>query len=229
VWSVKWFDSRRAALTVVDREWSQPEQSGNGCETLGTWVSNSVWTTTDGGASWRRVLRTKEWYVAASWATPTSLVVVGETKGVGRSYVSLDSGRTFRKPVQVYANPGGYNGFPSVEFVAGRRGFLGAILSGVFRTDNGGSEWTHEVSPADGAFYGVPEITAMNRDRAVFAIPRSLLTRVGEAPAAPAAPFAPPARPVPFVTTTSVGAFTSSLTMPAYGPSSLTLRVARGA
>lgn len=226
--NIEWFDSRRAAAVVVELEWTEPERDGNTCGSDGRWTSNSVWTTADGGSTWRLAMRTSEWYVAASWATPTSVVVLGETRGVGRAYVSADGGRTFRKPVDVYTTPGGLNGFPSMEYVAGRRGYVGAILAGVYRTDNGGSEWTHETSAADAGVYGVPELTAMNRDRAVFAGPYAVHTRYGEAPVATAAPAAV-VPGVPLVTTTSSGRVSSTVTMPAYGPLSVTLRVRRGA
>ena len=225
---VTWFDARHAVATVVEREWSEPASDDDGCSSTGRWTANSVWTTSDSGTTWRLALRTTEWYVTAAWATTSSVVVLGETKGVGRAYVSLDGGRRFSRPIGVYAVPGQFNGFPSMEFVAGRRGYLGAILAGIYRTDNGGTEWAHEVSPADGGFYGVPEITVMNRDRAVFGGPSALLTRYTEVAAVPAgAPGV--AVPSGSVVTTAVGAATATLTRPAYGPSTLTLHVARDA
>jgi hypothetical protein len=225
---IEWFDSRRAALVLAERRWSDPKTDDGTCESIGTWLATSVWTTTDGGNTWRLAMRTNEWYVTAAWASPTSLVVLGETKGVGRSYVSDDGGRTFRKPVTVYSTVGGVNGFPAMEFAGGRRGWVGAILAGVYRTDNGGSEWTHEASTVDASFYGVPDLTAASRDRAVYGGPSALWTRYGEAPAAVSS-VAPAVPPAGLTFTTTIGRMTSTRTLPAYGPSSVTVRVARDA
>jgi hypothetical protein len=233
--SVEWLDAKHAALVVTELEWSEPEMSGDGseCTSKGTWVANSVWTTADGGVSWRQAMRTTEWYAVAAWSTPTSLAVVVESKGVAHALVSSDSGRTFRAGPQIYANPGGFNGFPTLEFVTGRRGWVGAILGGVHRTDSGGSEWVHEASPADGAFYGVPHLTAMTRDRAVFAGPSAVVTRMGEAPAAPSSSLSASSGsaglPAPLTSMVRVGAVSRTLTLPPLGPPTAVLRVASGA
>lgn len=228
--SVQWFDSRRAAVVVMELDWTDPQGDENECSSTGTVTRNSVWTTSDSGATWRRSMTTTEWFVAAAWATPSSVVVIGETDGVGRSYVSLDAGRTYRKPVPIYINPGvpgtRLNGFPAVEFVGDRRGWVGAIASGIYRTDSGGSEWVHEVSSADGAFYGVSDLTALDASHAVFGGPRAILARYGEVgAAAPGAPPLPPSVAGSSVTTT-IGRVSSTVTWPAYGPMSVTLRVA---
>ena len=221
VWSADWLDGKRAALTVIDLEWTEPVGDEDSCGTTGRWVSTSFWVTTDGGSTWRRALRTKEWWGTAAWASPSTFVAIGETNGVARAYVSVDGARRFRKPVHVYTTPGTeqsrLNGYPALDFADGRRGWLGAIAVGVHRTDSGGSEWSHEVSPADGAFYGLPDMAAFDLDRAVLVGPHAISTRTGKSVPL-AGPVAAPPAPVSLVETVSRGRVVSELHRPAYGP-----------
>jgi hypothetical protein len=224
VWSSSWLDSRHAVASVVELEWSDPVVSGNSCSSTGTWTQNSIWTTADGGTHWRRAMRTGEWYVDAAWSSPTSLVMLGESKGVGRSYVSGDGGRTWRKPVPVYANSLAFNGFPSIGF-AGGKGWVSACLTGAYRTDNGGSEWSHEPSAMDGNVWGVGDLTVATSSRSVAATPQGLFTRYGDVGAAgPAVPSGRLATPVPV--TTVIGGASRTLVMPRVGPPSVRLTVA---
>lgn len=232
-WSASWLDSKRAAVVLTELDWSEPEGDDDGCESTGTFVATSVWVTSDGGARWKRVLRSPDiWYATASWTSPTSIAVVAEANGIGRSYVSKNAGRTFAKPLQVYAtgvDAQRVNGFPALDFADDRRGWVDTILSGVFRTDNGGTEWVHEPSPADGGFYGVPDFTALNRDRAVVAGPWSVNTRHGEAPVAPfSGPvLGAPDAPETLVQTVVHGGVRREVRLPAFGPPSVTVRVSR--
>ena len=224
VWSSSWLDARHGVMSVVEYEWSDPVVSGNSCSSHGTWVQNSVWTTVDGGAHWRRAMRTDEWYVDAAWSSPTSLVMIGESNGVGRSYVSGDGGRTWHKPVPVYANALALNGFPSVGF-AGGKGWVSACLTGAYRTDNGGSEWAHEASMMDGNVWGVGDLTVATSSRSVAATPQGLFTRYGDVGAAGPSGVSVPVGALAPVTTT-VGAVTRTLVTPRVGPPSVTLSVA---
>ncbi len=224
VWSSSWLDRSHGVVSLVEFEWSEPVSDGNSCSSTGTWTRNSVWTTVDGGAHWRRALATSEWYVDAAWSSPTSLVMIGESKGVGRSYVSADGGRTWRKPVPVYANALGWNGFPSLGF-AGGKGWVSACLTGAYRTDNGGSEWSHEPSAMDDNVWGVGDLTVATASRSVAATPQGLFTRYGDVGAAGPARLGPVAPPAPV--TTVAGGMSRTLVTPRVGPLAVTLAVAR--
>lgn len=232
VWSAQWLDAKHAAVSVAEIEWSRPEGDERSCSSTGEWVASSVWTTADGGAHWRRAIHSDEWFIDAAWTSPTTLVMIGETNGTARSYVSLDGGRTFRAPVKVYANPvvpgngGSFNGFPALGFGTARRGWVSACISGIYRTDNGGSEWAHEVSGADNNVWGVGDLTVMDGARAVAATPQSVFTRYGDVGAVPAAPVAP-ATAGPRVTTIARGPLSFSLTAPVSGPVSARVAYAR--
>lgn len=230
--SISWLDAGRAVLVMLEFQWTPTTRDDDGsCGYSGTLARSSVWATTDGARSWRRIYRSEgPAIIAAGWSSPTSIAIVEEIYGRGRSFVSNDGGRTFSRKMPLY-DLKGINGFPSMQFVAGKRGWLGTIIAGVFRTDTGGAEWTHEVSPVDGSFYGVPELTAIDRDSAVHAGPRALVTRMGEAPvAAPTGPATPHAAAPDVVTVTNaVGGLSSTLTLPVRGLPTVTWRVAEGA
>ncbi|HEV2889012.1 MAG TPA: hypothetical protein VGX28_01405 [Frankiaceae bacterium] len=225
-WGIEWFDASHAAVVLIEYDWTEPERNGNECVSEGIFRQYSVWLTSDAGRSFRRAFTWKHGYVAAAWSSPTSVAVVAERNGGGISFVSNDSGRTFSRSVPVYAN-NGFNGFPTMEFVEHRRGWVGAILAGVFRSDSGGYEWAHEASTADGSFYGVPSLTALDGTRAVNVTPRAVITRLGDVPGTP------PAAPVDRVAfdgltvTTTIGAVTRTVTHRAYGPPVASLRVVR--
>lgn len=232
VWSGEWLDRKRAAVVLTELEWSEPEGDDQSCGSDGSFVATSVWVTSDGGAKWRRVLRSPDiWYASATWASPASIVVIGEKNGVGRSYVSRNAGRSFAKPVLAYDTTPGqqtkFNGFPALDFADAKRGWVETILSGVLRTDNGGTEWMHEVSPADGGFYGVADLVALNRDRAVVAGPWTINTRHGEAPAGPFAGPVLPEAPKPVVSSVLDGDMRRDVTLPAFGPLSVRLTATR--
>ena len=228
---VEWYDSRRAALSLLEIDWSEPRGDDSECVAEGVGSRVSTWVTADGGASWRLVFRVTGDSTAA-FSSPTSLTVVAQQGGVGTAYVSDDGGRRFRKGVPVYTTPGvgdaHLNGFPSLEYVDGRRGWVAAIGAGMFRTDSGGTEWAHEVSPFDTSVYGVQDFTAFDKQRAVVGGPRSLVTRVGEAVAGDGA-YGVPATTPAWVEETVVGGMSHVVTRPAYGPVRVTLRVGRGA
>jgi hypothetical protein len=82
------------------------------------------------------------------------------------------------------------------------------------------------VSPSDGSFYGVPDFTALNKDRAVVAGPWAISTRQGESPVAP---FSGPVLGTPRDLVSSVvdGALRRDVTLPAYGPATVRLSVTR--
>lgn len=232
VWQMEWYGTRHATVTVQEIEWGEPEGDENECGVEGLGNAQSVWVTSDGGAMWRQVFRVPYGFAAAAWSSPTSLTVIAESMGVGSAYVSDDAGRRFRKPVPVYTTPGHgdlrLNGFPSLEYVEGRRGWVAVIGSGVFRTDSGGSEWAHEVSPFDGAVYGVHDFTAFDKTRAVVAGPSAVVTRVGEAAAADAASSV---TSLPSATSveTVIGGARRVVTRSPYGPVRVRLSVERGA
>lgn len=228
--TASWYDTRRAVVVVREYEWGEPQSSEDECYVNGVGTGTSIWFTEDGGASWRLARRSNDHWATAAWTSPTSLVIIGESADAyGRAYVSADRGRTFRKPVTVYRLAGHGDtrmaGFPASGFV-GQRGWVSVIGVGILRTDNGGSEWVHEPSPADGAVYGIHAFTAVDRTRAVMAGTSTILTRLGEAPAAsPAAARAP--WWAPRTTTTVSGAATATTTYEPDGGRTVTLRVTR--
>ncbi|HEX8001930.1 MAG TPA: hypothetical protein VF519_04465 [Mycobacteriales bacterium] len=228
VWSVEWFDARHAAVVLTELDWTEPERDGSVCQSDGVFQQNSVWVTSDAGRTFRRVFAWKEGYVAAAWSSPTTIAVVAEQNGGGKSFVSHDGGRTFSRPVQLYAN-NGFNGFPSMEFVEKRRGWLGAILAGAFRSDTAGMEWTHEPSSADGSIYGVPDLAVLDLTRAVNVTPRAVVTRVGEVAGPVPSGSDRGLGPVSFdglTVTTTIGAVTRTVERPLYGPPVASIRVA---
>lgn len=182
VLSGRWLDASHAAVSVVEFAWTHVKDS-SGCGVNGSGDAVSVWITSDGGRHWRRALRLADGWASAAWADPRTLLVVAESAGVARVYRSPNAGKTFdQNPPVLYSNPASIGGFPSLEFATGGRAWVGAVFAGMYRTDNAGLAWAHELSAADGAFYGVSDFTAMSADHAVMGGPNAILTRIGTAP-----------------------------------------------
>lgn len=232
VWQIEWYDARRAAVTVQEIEWEDPHGDDRECGASGIGTAQSVWVTSDGGATWRLVFRVKAGRATAAWSSPTSITVVAEVMGVGAAYVSNDSGRHFLRGVNLYTTAGAGDvrlaGFPSLEYVDGRRGWVAVLGMGTFRTDNGGTEWAHEISPFDGSAYGVHDFTAFDKQRAAVGGPRSLVTRVGEAVTGAPVPGALRA-PAATSVETVIGGVRRVVTRSPYGDVHVTLSVERGA
>lgn len=219
VLSGRWLDPAHAAVSVVEFAW-KPFKDSSGCGVNGSSDAVSVWITSDGGRHWRRALRIAAGWASAAWADPHTVVAVAESDGVARVYRSRNAGKAFdQDPKVLYSNPAGIGGFPSLDFTAKGRGWVGAVVAGMFRTDDAGAAWTHELSPADGAFYGVSDFTAMNADHAVMGGPSALITRIGPAPVG--------AAPVPAAPSGRVAAVVDNgwlhATFPAAGPIRVTM------
>jgi len=182
VLSGRWLDAAHAAVSVVEFDWT-PVKDSSGCGVNGTGDAVSVWITSDGGRHWRRALRVAAGWASAAWADPKTVVAVVESDATARVYRSRNAGKSFdQDPKVLYSNPAGIGGFPSLDFATKGRAWVGAVVAGMFRTDDAGAAWTHELSPADGAVYGVSDFTAMTADHAVMGGPTALITRIGTAP-----------------------------------------------
>lgn len=231
VLSGRWLDPAHAAVSVVEFDW-KPFKGSSGCGANGTGDAISVWITSDGGRHWHRALRVAAGWASAAWADPHTVVAVVESDATARVYRSRNAGKSFdQNPQVLYSNPAGIGGFPSLDFATKDRAWVGAVVGGMFRTDNAGVAWTHELSPADGAFYGVSDFTAMNADRAVMGGPTALITRIGTAPVGAAPVAATPFDPTRFGSTRggSVAAVVDSgwlhVVFPSAGPVRATLVV----
>jgi len=221
VLSGRWLDRAHAAVSVVEFQW-EPFKNSSSCGVNGTGVAVSVWLTSDGGRHWRRGLRLPAGWASAAWADPHTVVAVVESDAVARVYRSRNAGKSFdQDPRVLYSNPAEIGGFPSLDVATKGRAWVGAVVAGMFRTDDAGVTWTHELSPADGAFYGVSDFTAMNADRAVMGGPTALITRLGTAPVG-----TPPVRPA---TTGGIAAVVNSgawhVVFPTAGPIQATIRL----
>jgi photosystem II stability/assembly factor-like uncharacterized protein len=169
----RFVDARRGVALVIEFDYTETTDDGSSCGYSGTSKNTAVMLTTDGGRTWRRSLTCPGVCFAASWVS-ASRVVVGSYDG--QLFSSDDGGRRFQALGSFFDRPATPYGLTGLDFV-GRRGWAAVNGVGVFRSDDGGSEWVKEVSTQDAFFLAIVDLTAVDQERAVTVGPYSLLTR----------------------------------------------------
>jgi photosystem II stability/assembly factor-like uncharacterized protein len=169
-------DGRHVALLAWEMRWSQPERDGSSCSVEGTANSTAVWVSADAGRTWKRTFRCATACFSMAWAGSGRLVV-GTARG--DVYVGDGGGRKFRSAGRVWPSF-----VPEVEllqaigFADAKRGWASVNGVGIFRTDNGGTEWTLEQSPQGAYQLAIGDLTVVDRERAVSGGPWVVASRV---------------------------------------------------
>lgn len=178
--SIDVLDSRTGVAIVHDK-WTADRADGCMFRSL----TNAVYVTRNGGASWRRVMRCREGvFCTAATMADRRTILVGTNEGA--LHRSVDGGKTFDETARFFNEA--YRPLEDQQafWVAGigfgtrEIGYASTKGGGTYRTIDGGETWAMEASTE--LVWGVAagDLAVAGPDRAVAGGPNFLITRLPE-------------------------------------------------